>query len=102
MCNPRPKVNEKFYGKKCKNADILYNAEANEIKAPEGTLLPEVYDKLYKLCNGVAIYVVPQEETDRTESIRIASELEGEEHLKEEDVTYVVVEEEIKKENGEM
>jgi hypothetical protein len=100
LCNPRPKVNEKFYGKPCKNLVILYDAEAHDIRVPDGTLLPEVYAKLEKLCSGVAIYEVTPDETERSESIRLQAEQEGEDHIKEEEVTYVVVEEEIRKENG--
>jgi hypothetical protein len=80
--------------------DILYNASANGIVAPQGTLLPELYSKLTKLCIGVSTYQVTPEESGKIESVRMEAEKEGEEHVKEEDVTYVVIEDEIKKENA--
>jgi hypothetical protein len=89
VCNPRSNVNEKFYGKACKNKDILFHAAEHGIEIPEGTLLPEVYTKLEKLCTGVGIYEPTAEEMAKAESVRVQSEKEGEEHVQSEDVTYV-------------
>jgi len=77
---------------------ILYESKKHGLSAPPGTLLPELYGKLNQLCNGVATYQPTPEETQKSETVRVEAEKEGEEHVKDEDVTYVVVEDEIRKE----
>lgn len=90
LLNPRPKVNEKFYGKKAKPSEILFEAA---VEMPDGTLMPEVYAKLEKLCSGKGIYVPTEEENEKANSIREHAEKEGEEHLKEEEVEHQDVDE---------
>lgn len=96
LCNPRPKVNEKFYGKKVSPKEILFE---DTVKVPEGDhLLPELYAKLDKLCNGVGVYEVTEAEKAKAERARVEAEKEGEEHVKEEDVEYVNAHDEARKE----
>lgn len=99
LVNPRPKVNEKFYGKKVSPNKIMF--EDGVVEVPDGNLMTEVYAKLGKLCSGTGIYEVTEEEKSKIESIRVAADKEGEEALKDEEVTYVLVEEEIRKANEE-
>lgn len=98
VCRPRNRVNEKFYGQPCSNEEILFSDEPWLI-VPDGTLMPEVYTKLDRLCNGVATEdeaaTTSPGEAEKVERIRRLAEQEGEEHLaEEEDVTFVVVEDE--------
>jgi len=95
VLNPRPAVNEKFYGKKVKPQEILFE---HAVELPDGTLMPEVYAKLDKLCKGTDIYVPTPEEKKKAESVREAADKEGEEHVKEEEVEIHEVEEPKKEE----
>ncbi|CAB9530784.1 LAS seventeen-binding protein 3 [Seminavis robusta] len=95
LLNPRPKVNEKFYGQEVTPKEILFDGKAT---LPDGTLMPEVYAKLKALCSGEGIYELTEAEKKKAASVREAAEKEGEEHVKEEKVEYVKVEEEAKKE----
>jgi lipid-binding SYLF domain-containing protein len=88
---PRPKVNSKFYGKDVTPAEILF--KKGSVTIPDGTLMPEVYAKLIALCDGHAAYELTEAEKKKAESIREAAEKEGEEHLNEEEVEYVKVDE---------
>lgn len=91
ICNPRPRVNEKFYGKPVTPEEILFEGA---VHVPQGNhLMPAVYAKLEKLCSGVSIYEVTEEENNKAESARKEADADGAEHLKEEEVTIVVVEE---------
>jgi lipid-binding SYLF domain-containing protein len=91
LCNPRSRVNEKFYGKKVSQKEILFEGAVQV--PPEGNhLLPEVYAKLEKLCSGVGVYEISEEEKSKAETVRMEADTDGEEHLKEEDVSFVVVE----------
>lgn len=84
--NPRPRVNEKFYGQKLTPAEILQGA----VQVPAGNhLLPEVYDKLDKLCNGISIY--EGSETERTKSDSFVQEADGEAYLTVNEETIVLV-----------
>jgi lipid-binding SYLF domain-containing protein len=95
LCNPRTRVNEKFYAKKeVSPKDILLD---RSVEIPDGTLLPEVYDKLNKLCSGELTYEVTDAEKKKAEEIRAKAEKEGEEHLKEESVEFVDVTKELEK-----
>jgi lipid-binding SYLF domain-containing protein len=87
---PRDKVNAKFYGKTVKPAEILFDKGAVEL--PEGTLMPEVYAKLKALCDG-GMYEYTLAEKKKAEEIRAHADKEGEDHLHEEEVEYVEVEE---------
>ena len=90
FCNPRPKVNEKFYGKDVSPKQILFEKDC--VKVPDdGNLMPEIYDKLKRLCSGAAIYEVTAAEQKKAEAVRQQAEKEGEEHLKEEKVETVDV-----------
>lgn len=90
VCNPRTAVNEKFYGKSVTPKAILF--EKGAVSVPEdGNLMPEVYDKLKRLCKGESIYEVTEAEKKKAESVREIAEKEGEEHLKEEKVETVDV-----------
>jgi hypothetical protein len=63
----RRHVNEKFYGKKgIKTTDILFSGDEHNI--PPGTLLPELYTKLMKLCSGSSVYEPTVEETRKVQS----------------------------------
>jgi lipid-binding SYLF domain-containing protein len=95
VCNPRKAVNQKFYGKKVSPKEILFDGA---VEVPDGTLMPEVYTKLERLCSGSGIYEPTEEYFAKVESIRVAADKEGEEAVKEEEVTYVVMEDEIRKE----
>jgi len=90
VCNPRSAVNAKFYGKKeVTPKDILVD---RSVKLPhDDNLMPEVYDKLNKLCTGLVTFEVTQEEIARARKIRELAEKEGEEHLKEETIEIVEV-----------
>jgi len=85
----RNRVNERFYGRKISTQDILFSGQHIEI--PEGTLLPEVYDKLQRLCHGLTVYTPPPEESLRVKSTRHLINLENEEALKDEVIEYVQV-----------
>ena len=89
LCNPRTAVNEKFYGKSVTPKAILF--EKDSVKVPEDTLMPEVYDKLKRLCNKEGIYEITDAEKKKAEAARERAEKEGEEHLKEEKVEIVDV-----------
>ena len=89
LCNPRTAVNEKFYGKSVTPKAILF--EKDSVKLPDGTLMPEVYDKLKRLCSGEGIYEITDAEKKKAEAAREKAEKEGEEHLKEEKVETVDV-----------
>ena len=93
ICNPRMAVNEKFYGKSVTPKAILMEKGAVSVPDDDGTphLLPEVYDKLKRLCSGESIYEVSDAETKKSESVREHAEKEGEEHLKEETIETVDV-----------
>ena len=90
VLNPRKKVNAKFYGKEATPQEILFE---NAVEMPEGTLLPEVYSKLEKLCSGTDIYVPTPEEKQKADSIREVADKEGEEAVKDEEVEHVDVKE---------
>jgi hypothetical protein len=63
----RRHVNEQFYGKKgIKTTDILFSGD--EYNIPAGTLLPEVYTKLMKLCSGASIHEPTAEEAKKVQS----------------------------------
>lgn len=92
ICRPRPKINEKFYGQACTPQQILFGEEP-WLEIPEGTtLIEEVYEKLIKLSGGTAAHEPTEEELQKSESIRLQAEEEGEEHLNEEEVVYEDVE----------
>lgn len=94
VCNPRTNVNEKFYGKKVKPEDILFQDGAVQI--PDGTLLPEIYAKLDKLSTGIGLWDPSDAEKVKCEMVREEADKEGEEQLKEEQIEYVDVSSEIK------
>jgi Las17-binding protein actin regulator len=65
----RKHVNEQFYGMKdIKTADILFSGEKFNI--PSGTLLPELYAKLEKLCTGSSVHEPTAEEQHKIKSTR--------------------------------
>jgi lipid-binding SYLF domain-containing protein len=102
VCKPRSKVNEKFYGKKISPTEILFGEGEGAVEVPDGNhLMPEVYAKLEKLCSGVDVYEITEEEKSKAETVRLEADEEGEEHLKDEDVTFVVVEDEVRQANKE-
>ena len=84
VCNPRSKVNEKFYGKKVRPKEILFDDGAVEL--PEGTLYPEIIAKLDKLCNGTATHEPTAAEKAIRESVREQVDQEGMEALREETI----------------
>lgn len=91
VCSPRSKVNEKFYGKKVSPHDILFDGV---VTVPEGNhLMAEVYDKLEKLCSGVDVYEISEEEKAKAEKARKEADAEGEEQLKEEEIVHEEVKE---------
>jgi lipid-binding SYLF domain-containing protein len=96
VCNPRKAVNNKFYGRKVSPKEILF--EDGLVEVPAGTLMPEVYAKLEKLCSGTSIYEPTPEEMKKAASLRVVADKEGEEAVKEEEVTFVVVEDAVRKE----
>ncbi|KAL3907352.1 MAG: hypothetical protein SGILL_008912, partial [Bacillariaceae sp.] len=89
ICKGRNRVNERFYGEKVNTADILFSGNPRDI--PEGTLLPEVYNKLERLCEGLAIYSPSPEEIMRVKTTRQKVNEEGEQALKEELVEYTPI-----------
>lgn len=91
VCNPRSKINEKFYGKKVRPSEILFEAGAVEI--PEGTLYPEILAKLELLCGGSSIYMISEAEMAKRDSVRVLADKEGEEAVKDEEVEYSDLEE---------
>ena len=84
VCNPRSKVNEKFYGKKVRPKEILF--EGGAVELPEGTLYSEIVAKLDKLCQGTAIHEPTDAEKAVRESVREKVDQEGMEALKEETI----------------
>lgn len=65
----RKHVNENFYAKKgIKTADILFSGDTYDV--PSGTMLPELYVKLKKLCGGDSVYEPTPEELQKIESTR--------------------------------
>jgi lipid-binding SYLF domain-containing protein len=86
ICKGRNRVNERFYGEKISTADILFSGYPRDI--PEGTLLPEVYTKLERLCEGLSVYTPSPEEIMRVKTLRKKVNIEGEEALKEEVIEY--------------
>jgi len=95
ICSPRKAVNEKFYGKKATPKEIIFEGA---VEVPDGTLMGEVYGKLEKLCSGTSIYLPTEAEKEKAEGVRLAAEKEGEEAIKDEEVTFVVVEDDVRKE----
>ncbi|CAB9510248.1 LAS seventeen-binding protein 3 [Seminavis robusta] len=95
LCNPRTRVNEKFYGKKLTPKQILFSSSQDQdsisVQVPEGTLYPQIVAKLDKLCSGNAIYQPTAEQKAFTESVRQQADKEGEEALAHEHVQYVNV-----------
>jgi hypothetical protein len=90
ICKGRNRVNERFYGQAgLSTRDILFSGEPLPI--PDGTLLPDLYSKLNKLCTGTAIYEPTYEERARVKSIRKVVNREGEEAIKDEKVEFVDV-----------
>ncbi|KAL3903987.1 MAG: hypothetical protein SGARI_005133 [Bacillariaceae sp.] len=89
LCKGRNRVNERFYGEKVSTADILFSGHDRDF--PEGTLLPEVYNKLQSLCDGLSIYTPSPEERMRVKCTRKLVDKEGEEALKEEVVEYTAI-----------
>lgn len=87
VCNPRSKVNEKFYGKKVRPKDILFGG-SNTVEMPEGitTLYPEIKAKLDKLCKGTSVYEPTDAEKAIRESVREQVDQEGLEALREETI----------------
>lgn len=69
----RNRVNEKFYGRRVTTAEILFSGAAaagpggGTFDVPDGTLLPEVHDKLRRLCGGTPVYEPTQEEKTKVE-----------------------------------
>ena len=81
----RCNVNERFYGMKgIKTADILFSGEKFEI--PSGTLLPELYTKLQKLCSGSSVYEPTTEELQKIMSTQ--KEVEKEENSAAQQVSF--------------
>ncbi|KAG7371352.1 Las17-binding protein actin regulator [Nitzschia inconspicua] len=93
LCKGRNRINEQFYGRKISTAEILFSGKS--LGVPDGTLLPQVYDKLRRLCDGLSIYTPPPEECLRVNEILPLVNQEGEEALKEEVIEFVKVPEEL-------
>ena len=86
ICNPRSKVNEKFYGKKVRPQEILFGEGQQQVEMPEGTLYPQILAKLDKLCNGTPIHEPTDAEKAVRESVRQQVDQEGLEALQEETI----------------
>jgi lipid-binding SYLF domain-containing protein len=99
LCKERNRVNERFYGRKISTAEILFSGRP--INVPEGTLLPEIYDKLRRLCDGLPVYTPTPEEIIRVKRTRPLVNKEGEEALKEEIIEYVQIPEEFQRYSSE-
>lgn len=94
LCKSRNRVNERFYGRRISTSDILFGGGPLEL--PDNTtLLPEVYDKLKRLCDGLSVYTPSPEERFRVSRTRPLVDKEGEEALKEEIIEFVEVSDEL-------
>lgn len=76
ICHPRPAVNEKFYGKPVTPQEILFD---RAVQVPDGDhLMPEVYEKLQKLCSGQVFFEISEAEKQKAEKVREQADKEGE------------------------
>jgi hypothetical protein len=94
VVGPRSTVNKNFYKESYTPIQILYE---DIIELPEGTLMPEVYDKLDKLMEGATVEPTPEELTKVEAALEEAERL-GEEAAKEGDVVLVDAKAEAEKE----
>jgi lipid-binding SYLF domain-containing protein len=62
----RTRVNERFYGRRVTTAEILFSG--GKLDIPDGTLLPELYTKLQRLCEGLPVYETTEEERLKVEA----------------------------------
>ena len=85
VVGPRSSVNKNFYKESYTPIQILYE---DIVELPEGTLMPEVYDKLDKLMDGATVEPTPEELTKVEAALEEAERL-GEEAAKEGDVVLV-------------
>jgi lipid-binding SYLF domain-containing protein len=96
LCKERDRVNERFYRCRLSTSEILFSGRP--IDVPDGTLLPEVYDKLNRLCSGLAVYTPTPEERLRVKTTRLSVNQEGAEAMKEENIERITVPEEFQHE----
>jgi lipid-binding SYLF domain-containing protein len=97
LCKVRDRVNERFYGCRIAASEILFSGRPMDV--PDGTLLPQVYDKLNRLCAGLAVYTPSPEERLRVKTTRLSVNQEGAEAMKEEIIEFVNVPLEFQRED---
>jgi lipid-binding SYLF domain-containing protein len=98
LCKERDRVNERFYGRRVSTSEILFSGRPMDV--PNDTLLPELYDKLNRLCSGLAVYTPSPEERLRVVTTRLSVNQEGAEAFKEEIIEFVDVPEEFQQDDA--
>lgn len=98
--SPRPAVNETYYSSSATPYQIIYE---DAVQVPEGTLMPQIYEKLDKLLEGEIHEPTPEELAQVDEALEVA-QAAGEEARQNDDIVEVnskveVVKEEVQKDD---